>query len=290
VRRGPEQRGNHLNTGALGTSVLLRQLSAQGHLEVAHAIATRRTYPSWGYWFENGADTMWEMWPLDSRSRDHYFLGTVVQWLYENVAGLRPGDAGYRTFTVRPDAPTGVDWARTSVHTVRGEAAAAWSVVDGSVRLSVRVPVGATAEVHVPARTRSAVTAPAGAAFVRSEPGFVVYEVAHGGWEFVARAHGEDRGEGPCSVPCSSSRERSRHRTRSRSTGYGRAGRCAASACGARHRPRSGAGRSRSQQALLIIFSGIPHTAIWHGMAWHAGFGTAIRNHHGRLAQDGHAQ
>lgn len=183
-----KQRGNHLNTGALGTSVLLRQLSAQGHSEVAHAIATQRTYPSWGYWFDNGADTMWEMWPLDSRSRDHYFQGTVVQWLYENVAGLRPGDAGYRTFTVRPDGRTGVNWARTSVRTVRGEASAAWSVVDGSTRLSVRVPVGSTAEVYVPAASRSAVKAPGGAEFVRVEPGFVVYEVAHGGWEFVARA------------------------------------------------------------------------------------------------------
>ncbi|MFE1800425.1 family 78 glycoside hydrolase catalytic domain [Streptomyces sp. NPDC059517] len=185
-----EERGNHLNTGALGTSVLLRQLSAQGHPEVAHAIATQRTYPSWGYWFENGADTMWEMWPVDSRSRDHYFQGTVVQWLYENVAGLRPGDAGYRTFTVRPDGRTGVDWARTSIRTVRGEASASWSIVDDAIRLAVRVPVGSTAEVHVPATTRSAVRAPAAATYVRLEPGFVVYEVAHGGWEFVGRVAG----------------------------------------------------------------------------------------------------
>ncbi|MFE5139361.1 family 78 glycoside hydrolase catalytic domain [Streptomyces fagopyri] len=182
-----ERRGNHLDTGALGTSVLLRELSAQGHPEVAHALATQRTYPGWGYWFDHGADTMWEAWPLDSRSRDHYFLGTVVQWLYENVAGLRPGDAGYRTFTVRPDGRTGVDWARTSVHTVRGEAAAAWSVVDGTVRLSVRVPVGATAEVHVPAASRAAVAAPGGAVFRRAEPGFAVYAVPHGSWDFVAR-------------------------------------------------------------------------------------------------------
>jgi alpha-L-rhamnosidase len=181
------RRGNHLNTGALGTSVLLRELSAQGHPEVAHALATQRTYPGWGYWFDNGADTMWEMWPLDSRSRDHYFLGTVVQWLYENVAGLRPGDAGYRTFTVRPDGRTGVDWARTSVRTVRGLASAAWSVVDGTTRLSVGVPVGAAAEVHVPAADRSAVASPDGARWLRSEPGFVVYAVPHGSWDFVAR-------------------------------------------------------------------------------------------------------
>ncbi|AZM64016.1 MULTISPECIES: family 78 glycoside hydrolase catalytic domain [unclassified Streptomyces] len=186
--RDIEERGNHLNTGALGTSVLLRVLCAHGRPDVAHAVATQRTYPSWGYWRENGADTMWEMWPLDSRSRDHYFQGTVVQWLYENVAGLRPGDAGYRTFVVRPDARTGVDWARTSIRTVRGTAAVSWTRIDGRLRLTVRVPVGATADVHVPGGGRSRVTAPAGAEILRTEPGFVVHRVPHGTWEFTGRA------------------------------------------------------------------------------------------------------
>ncbi|WP_395575632.1 family 78 glycoside hydrolase catalytic domain [Streptomyces sp. BK79] len=183
-----ERRGNHLNTGALGTSVLLRVLCAHGRPDVAYAVATQRTYPSWGYWHANGADTMWEMWPLDSRSRDHYFQGTVAQWLYENVAGLRPGDAGYRIFVVRPDARTGVDWARTSIRTVRGEAAVSWSRIDQRLRLTVRVPVGSTAEVHVPGEERSQVTAPADADLLRAEPHFVVYRVPHGEWRFTGRA------------------------------------------------------------------------------------------------------
>lgn len=183
-----EERGNHLDTGALGTSVLLRVLCAHGRPDVAHAVATQRTYPGWGYWQENGADTMWEMWPLESRSRDHYFQGTVVQWLYENVAGLRPGDAGYRTFVVRPDARTGVNWARTSIRTVRGPAAVSWSRIEGRLRLTVRVPVGSTADVHVPAGGRSAADAPQGADLLRTEPDFVVYRVPHGTWEFTGQA------------------------------------------------------------------------------------------------------
>ncbi|WP_333757898.1 family 78 glycoside hydrolase catalytic domain [Streptomyces sp. ISBFB 2968] len=183
-----EERGNHLNTGALGTSVLLRVLCAHGRPDVAHAVATRRTYPGWGYWHDNGADTMWEMWPLDSRSRDHYFQGTVAQWLYENVAGLRPGDAGWRTFTVRPDARTGVEWARTSIRTVRGEAAVAWSAVDGRLRLTVRVPVGSRAEVHVPVSEGGRATVPRGAEFVRSVPGFDILRAGHGSWEFTGDA------------------------------------------------------------------------------------------------------
>ncbi|MFC5958623.1 family 78 glycoside hydrolase catalytic domain [Streptomyces pratens] len=186
--RDVEERGNHLNTGALGTSVLLRVLSAYGRPDVAHAVATQRTYPSWGYWHAQGADTMWEMWPADSRSRDHYFQGTVAQWLYENVAGLRPGDAGYGTFVARPDARTGVDWARTTIRTVRGPAGVSWSRIDGRLRLAVQVPVGATADVHVPADERSQVTAPAGARYLRTEPEFVIFQVPHGSWEFTGRA------------------------------------------------------------------------------------------------------
>ncbi|MYY12304.1 family 78 glycoside hydrolase catalytic domain [Streptomyces sp. SID4919] len=184
-------RGGHLDTGALGTSVLLPQLSERGHPEVAHTLATRRTYPSWGYWFERGADTMWEMWQADSRSRAHYFQGTVAQWLYENVAGLRPGDAGYGSFVVRPDGRAGVEWARTSIRTVRGEAGVEWSGGSGAepFRMSVRVPVGATAEVHVPVGPGPgtvAVSAHPDARWVRVERGFQVFRVPQGRWEFTA--------------------------------------------------------------------------------------------------------
>ncbi|MEW2811126.1 family 78 glycoside hydrolase catalytic domain [Streptomyces massasporeus] len=185
VKRAP----NTLNTGVLGTSVLLPQLTAHGHADVAHKVATQTAYPSWGNWFDNGgADTMWEYWEVDrNRSQNHFFKGTVVDWLHQNVAGLRQGQDGYRTFTVRPDARDGVDWARTSLRTVRGEVAVSWKADNGTLRLSVRVPVGSTAEVHVPASGRARVSAHDAAKRVRLDNGFVVYRVPQGDWEFVSR-------------------------------------------------------------------------------------------------------
>ncbi|WP_439656954.1 family 78 glycoside hydrolase catalytic domain [Lentzea sp. HUAS TT2] len=159
--------GNHVNVGCLGASVLLQALSDNGHADVAHAMATERTYPSWGHWFSNGADTMWEMWDTGTRSRNHYFKGTIVQWLYEQVAGLRPGDAGYRTFTVRP-VTSSLSWARMEFESVRGRISVAWAKVDGVVRLTVEVPVGSTAEVHVP-----------------HSSGVAVVKVQHGRWAFT---------------------------------------------------------------------------------------------------------
>lgn len=64
-------RGTHLNTGALSTKYILPVLSQYGHADVAFALATQTTFPSWGYWIVNGATTMWEHWALVARSRDH---------------------------------------------------------------------------------------------------------------------------------------------------------------------------------------------------------------------------
>lgn len=144
------ERGNRLDTGCLGTSVLLPVLSRYGYGDLAHAVVTQPDEPGWRFWVEHGADTMWESWSPASRSRDHYFLGTVVQWLYEHVAGLRPGDDGFGRFVVRPDACGPLTWARAARETVRGRASAAWSRTGEGVVTEVEVPAGATADVHVP--------------------------------------------------------------------------------------------------------------------------------------------
>lgn len=51
-------RGVHLNTGALSTKQLLPMLTAHGHADTALALVQQTTFPSWGYWVENGATTM----------------------------------------------------------------------------------------------------------------------------------------------------------------------------------------------------------------------------------------
>jgi alpha-L-rhamnosidase len=184
-----EERGFHLNTGCLGVGVLLPVLTAQGHAEVAAKVALQRTYPSWGYWFDQGADTMWEMWETDTRSRDHYFQGTVAQWLLENVAGVRNLANGWERILVRPDGREQVNSASLRTDTVRGRVAVSWRRVGRVFQLEVQVPVGTTAEVHVPSAAVGDVTAvPAPYA---GEPvwkdGYTVFTVPSGHWNFTSR-------------------------------------------------------------------------------------------------------
>lgn len=84
--------------------MLLEVLGDHGYGELAHAVANQRTFPSWGYLLDNGTDTLLESWRLDSRSRNHHYLGTIGRWFFEDVAGIEPDPArpGYRHVLVRP--------------------------------------------------------------------------------------------------------------------------------------------------------------------------------------------
>jgi alpha-L-rhamnosidase len=107
-----------------------------------------------------GATTVWERWdsmlpdgsinPGEMTSFNHYALGAVADWMHRRVAGLAPGDPGYRTIVVRPLLTSRLTSASAKHLTPYGEAAVSWSRSDGQVRLDVTVPVGSQAEVHVP--------------------------------------------------------------------------------------------------------------------------------------------
>jgi alpha-L-rhamnosidase len=57
---------NHLDVGLLGTKAILQALSDNGHAQTAYTLASQKTFPSWGWWMENGATTLYENWPIDA--------------------------------------------------------------------------------------------------------------------------------------------------------------------------------------------------------------------------------
>jgi hypothetical protein len=186
-------RGTTLNTGVLGTKFLLPVLSEHGYADLAYALAVQTKYPSWGYMIEHGATSMWEHWSTDARSLGHYFLGTVDDWFYHYVAGIRPSRTdGYRRTTIAPVVDATLDHASATTATPFGPVSSSWQQADDGVALQVTVPANATAEVHVPARSRWAVTEggiPAADAeavtFLRMEDDAAVFEVGSGDYEFA---------------------------------------------------------------------------------------------------------
>lgn len=155
LARDVHDRDDHLGTGALATKHILPVLTRWGHAGAAVAIAQQTTFPSWGFWVESGATSLWEHWHPASRSRGHYFLGTIDDWLFQDVAGITPVEAGWRRTRIAPRVlGHGLGHAAASVGTPYGKLSVSWREIGDGVELECTIPVGVTADVELPGLRR----------------------------------------------------------------------------------------------------------------------------------------
>ena len=149
----------HLTTGFVGVGLLCPTLSEAGYGNVAHELLTKDTFPSWGYSIRHGATTIWERWDGWTEDRgfqapamnsfNHYSLGSIGQWLYEYVAGIRAAKPGYEHVLIAPE-PGELEWARATYRSVRGAITSAWRQDDETFVLDVEIPANVGATVVLP--------------------------------------------------------------------------------------------------------------------------------------------
>ena len=190
------ERGGNARVGILGARYLLPLLAEHGYADLAYTVATQTDYPGWGYWIEElGWTSLGEHWEATSRSRNHHFFGTILHWLYEELAGVRALDPGYARIEFRPEMPASLERAAMSYDTVRGTVAGGWRRTSTGLELEVVVPPNATGLVYVPAFSRESVVEDAagpgvpadraiGVRFLRAEGDRQVYEVGSGKYRF----------------------------------------------------------------------------------------------------------
>ena len=175
-------------------------LTAAGLHDVAYGVATQTDEPSWGYWTDSlGFTALGEHWYAGTRSQNHHMFGAIVQWFYEDLAGMRPIEPGYRRIEFRPEVPSrGLDSVSVSYESVRGTVASRWKRTPEGLELDVTVPPNSIGVVHVPASNAASVTeigsgrampaerAP-GVRLLHTEAGRVLYEVGSGRYRFRVR-------------------------------------------------------------------------------------------------------
>lgn len=199
-----EEWQDHLDTGAVGTRFILPVLTDCGYGELAFRVATNPTYPGWGWWFQtlDGldigqetliVDTMWEAWCWfpsqdclrnSSRSHNHAFRGTIDEWLYEYVAGIRRMAPAYRQIRIKPYPVGDLTDASAYITTPLGKVSSSWTIDDGGFRLEADVPVGATAEIMVPVGPDQTATGSDGATLVEVRDGYAVFSAGSGKYDF----------------------------------------------------------------------------------------------------------
>lgn len=194
---------NNLSVGAHGLRHLCPVLSEHGYHELAYKIVTQEDYPSWGHWLNNDVTALLEFWELEARSRTHDFLGSVDEWFFQYLAGIRrPIEPAFKKARIKPQIPAELDQASASVQTIRGTLAVAWQKTEEGLRLDLTVPANTTVEFWMPltdgdtiTETREHVYRPAeeapGITHRRDEEGYRVYELGGGAYTFRASQHSQ---------------------------------------------------------------------------------------------------
>lgn len=183
----------HVSTGVLGIQQLMRGLTEHGNVNLAYKIATNRTYPSWGYMFEKGATTIWELWNGDTadpamNSGNHVMLlGDVLIWLYEDLAGIKnhPESIAYKKLWMEPKFPDGLTHVDASYLSPYGEIKSQWSNENGSISWTVSIPANTTATLRLPSNLEIQVPATEGVRSAIETSDYIEFEIGSGEYHFT---------------------------------------------------------------------------------------------------------
>lgn len=146
--------GLQLRTGFVGTPYILHSLSRYGHTELAYSLLLREEYPSWLYPVSKGATTIWEhwdgimengeFWSEDMNSFNHYSYGAVLDWVYEEAAGIWPAQPGFTKARIAPKPDQRLDWLEGSLDTRNGRISSRWIHTGNRIRYEIETEVPAT--------------------------------------------------------------------------------------------------------------------------------------------------
>jgi len=158
-----EANNDQLATGFLGFKPLLPALSATGNSHLAYTLAKDTAYPSLGFEVVNGSTTIWERWNsyikgkgfennAGMNSFNHYAFGAICEWMFQNMAGIQPGEsAGFNTFVIKPEiAASDINYVKATYHSVKGEIQSSWKKINGQLKIRVSIPVNTKADIIIP--------------------------------------------------------------------------------------------------------------------------------------------
>lgn len=162
LRQNFADHGGCLQTGFLGTSILMPTLTENGMTDIAYELLFQRKNPSWLYSVDNGATTIWERWnsymkdkglgPNGMNSFNHYAYGCVCQWIWETAAGIAadPAQPGFKHIIMRPVPDKRLGFVDAEYRSAAGLIKSSWKYEGDLWTWEFTIPAGAAATVFLP--------------------------------------------------------------------------------------------------------------------------------------------
>ena len=161
LNRNLENNGGKLQTGFVGTPLLCPVLTEYGNDKAAFGLLLNEGYPGWLYAVKLGATTIWERWnSVDENGKiaengmnslNHYAYGSIVEWLYRDVAGIAPETPGFRKARLEPHMNMELGKTEAEYRSAAGTWKIKWEILEnGDIAYQCMVPFGCTAKLKLP--------------------------------------------------------------------------------------------------------------------------------------------
>ena len=156
-----ERNGRKLQTGFLGTKILLDTLTKLGRNDIAYSVLLSEQDPSWLYSVNQGATTVWERWNSYTKERgfgdvnmnsfNHYAYGAVAAWMFRTMAGIGCAEPGFKKIRLAPCPDQRIACVSASYESAVGMISARSEWKGDTWSYSVKLPASVKAELVLPA-------------------------------------------------------------------------------------------------------------------------------------------
>ena len=213
-----ERHNRRMQTGFLGTAIILPALTKIGRSDLAYMLLFQDENPSWLYSVMQGATTTWERWDsytiedgfgdAGMNSFNHYAYGAVAGWMFSSMAGIGydPSAPGFANILFAPRPNEKMKSVEASYESAYGTVTAKSCFEGDRWNYTVTVPANATATVKLPVPSLEGITvngkkaaslsAADGVAAALLRDGYAVFEVTAGTFSFSVDASARKKSPG----------------------------------------------------------------------------------------------
>lgn len=147
--------------GFVGATMMCQVLAENGMENIAYYILFQEGFPGWMHCINLGATTIWERWNsiLDDgsisgtgmNSLNHYAYGSVVEYVYRYIAGIRETAPGFTSVRFAPQLNAKLSSVNYTYDSISGKYVSNWKINEnGTVTVHFEVPFNCAATVVLP--------------------------------------------------------------------------------------------------------------------------------------------
>ncbi len=150
-----------ITVGYAAIPYLLGVLAENGLEEIAYKFLFSENYPGWIDEVDQGATTIWETWytldahgnirPNELNSLNHYVFGSVAEFMYAYMGGIKPSEPGFTRVQIKPIINHRLSSFYCKYKSVKGDIVSSWEIREnGELSFHFEIPAGTKADIYMP--------------------------------------------------------------------------------------------------------------------------------------------